>query len=288
MKFGVFNVVVPDRDAAATVELLARLGYDGIEWRLRLPKPGVEDQPPSFWGNFVDPVGPRDLAARAPELKKLCADAGLESFAVAGYLQMHETDELRAALQGCAALGAPALRLWSPGYSRGDDFDEIFDKARDDLPRAVELGAEFGVRLLFETHQGTITPGVSACLRLVSGQAPERVGVIFDPGNMVREGVENWRMGLQALGGFLSHVHYKNNVAKVLEKRADGTAVWDYEACAPAEGIVDWREVLGDLAAVGFDGYISNENFQAEPDPETKLRRDLEYIKRLCAEQEEA
>ncbi len=288
MKFGVFNVILPDRDAAASVELLAGLGYDGIEWRLRRPRPGVEDQPPSFWGNFVDPVGPRDLAARAPQLAKLCADAGLESFAVAGYLGMDETEELRLALEGCAALGAPALRLWSPGYSRGDDFNAIFSKALDDLPRAVELAGQFGVRLLFETHQGTITPGVSACLRLVSGHSPERVGVIFDPGNMVREGVENWRMGLQALGGFLSHVHYKNNLAEVTERRADGTAVWGYRACAPAEGIVDWREVLSDLAAVGFDGYISNENFQAEPDPETKLRRDLEYMRELCSELEEA
>jgi sugar phosphate isomerase/epimerase len=113
MKFGVFNVVVPDRDAAATVALLARLGYHGIEWRLRLPRPDAAGQAPSFWGNFVDPIGPRDLARRAPQLRQLCAQAGIESFAVAGYLQMDEREELDAACAGCAALGVMA---WQMGW----------------------------------------------------------------------------------------------------------------------------------------------------------------------------
>jgi sugar phosphate isomerase/epimerase len=286
MKFGCFNVVVPDRDAAATVALLAQLGYDGIEWRLRLTKPGTAGQPPSFWGNFIDPIGPRDLTRRAPELKKLCADAGIASFSVAGYLQMGERDELAAACEGCAALGARALRLWSPPYERGkaQNAREVWRRAADDLPWAVAVAAPFGVRLLFETHQGTITPGVSACLRLLDGQPPERVGVIFDPGNMLNEGRENWRLGLELLGPYLSHVHYKNNRAEIRERRPDGTAVWDLSACPPADGLVDWREVLGDLRAVGYDGWISNENFEPGIDPESKLRRDLAYIKKLASE----
>jgi sugar phosphate isomerase/epimerase len=286
VKFGVFNVVVPDRDAAATVALLARLGYGGIEWRLRLPRPDTAGQPPSFWGNFVDPIGPRDLARRAPELRKLCSEAGIESFAVAGYLQVDERDELEAACAGCAALGAPALRMWSPHYEPKDppDFNAVFRRSREDLPRAAELAGRFGVRLLFETHMGTITPSVSSCMRLLEGLPPERVGVIFDPGNMTREGREHWRMGLQMLGCYLSHVHYKNFRAEVKERRADGTAVWDYPACPPAEGMVDWRAVLADLRAVGFNGYVSNEDFEPGIEPEAKLRRDLDYLRRLVAE----
>jgi len=286
MKFGVFNVVVPDRDAAQTVALLARLGYHGIEWRLRLPRPDAAGQAPSFWGNFVDPIGPRDLARRAPGLRRLCSEAGIESFAVAGYLQVDERDELDAACEGCAALGARALRMWSPQYEPKNppDFNAVFRKALDDLPRAAELAARHGVRLLFETHMGTITPSVSSCMRLIAGLAPEQVGVIFDPGNMAREGREHWRMGLQMLGDYLAHVHYKNFRAEVKERRADGTAVWDYPACPPAEGLVDWRAVLADLRAVCFDGYVSNEDFEPGVDPEQKLRRDLEYLRCLAAE----
>ncbi len=286
MKFGVFNVVVPDRDAAGTVSLLAGLGYDGIEWRLRLPRPDAAGQPPSFWGNFVDPIGPRDLTRRAPELRRICSDAGVESFSVAGYLQMHERDDLAAACEGCAALGVRGLRLWSPHYNAANppDFRDVWSRAVDDLPAAVAVAAPFGVRLLFETHHGTITPSASSCMRLLGGQSPERVGVIFDPGNMVTEGREHWRMGLGMLGPYLSHVHYKNNAARVSERRPDGTAAWEFQACAPAEGLVDWRGVLSDLLATGFDGYISNENFETGIAPEAKLRRDLEYIRRLLGE----
>lgn len=286
MKYGVFNVVVPDRDAAATVALLAKLGYDGIEWRLRLPRAGTAGQPPSFWGNFIDPIGPRDLPRRAPELRKLCADVGLASFSVAGYLQIDELDDLKAACEGCAALGAPSLRMWSPHYDAKNppDFNAVFNKAVDDLPRAVEVAGKFGTRLLFETHPGTITPSVSSCMRLIDRLPPEKVGVIFDPGNMAREGREHWRLGLQMLGRYLSHLHYKNAVPEVKEKRADGTTVWDHDACAPADGLVDWRGVLLDLKAVGFDGWISNEDFQQNVEPEAKLTRDLAFLKRLVAE----
>jgi len=38
------------------------------------------------------------------------------------------------------------------------------------------------------------------------------IGIIYDLGNMVHEGYENYKLGLELLGDYLSYVHVKNAV----------------------------------------------------------------------------
>ena len=126
---------------------------------------------------------------------------------------------------------------------------------------------------------GNIMPSASLAWRLVEGFPPERVGVIYDPGNMVVEGYECYKMGMELLGDHLAHVHVKNGSMEKGPVRPDGTQEWKRMWAPLKEGIADWRQILADL----YEGYLSSENFSEEP-LEEKLAGDARYVRALLAE----
>ena len=75
-----------------------------------------------------------------------------------------------------------------------------------------ELAKKYRIKIAFHIHHGTIIPSASAAFRFISNFSPEYMGVIYDPGNMVFEGYENFRLGLDLLGKYIFHVHVKNAV----------------------------------------------------------------------------
>ena len=135
---------------------------------------------------------------------------------------------------------------------------------------------------MIETHHGLITASASATLRVLDGRDPECVGVLYDPGNMVHEGFENYRMGLEMLRPYLHHVHAKN-AAWV---RKDGK--WSVEWAALQDGIVNWPVMFDALKAVGYDGCVDIEDFRGgyacKPVGITtrdKLQEDFDYLSSL-------
>jgi sugar phosphate isomerase/epimerase len=78
---------------------------------------------------------------------------------------------------------------------------------------------------------------------------------------MIHEGYENFRLGLELLGPYLAHVHVKNTGWKPESRRENGTREWSSYWEPVSGGIVDWKQVLADLAAVGYDGYLGLEDF---------------------------
>ncbi|MNH42928.1 hypothetical protein D3C79_1047240 [compost metagenome] len=61
-------------------------------------------------------------------------------------------------------------------------------------------------------HFGNIAPSASLARQLVDGFDAKHIGVIYDPGNMVYEGFEQYKLGLEVLGEYLGHVHVKNAI----------------------------------------------------------------------------
>jgi sugar phosphate isomerase/epimerase len=130
-------------------------------------------------------------------------------------------------------------------------------------------------------HMGNITPSAGLAHRLVSHFDPAEIGVIFDPGNMVVEGMENFQMGLELLGPYLSHVHAKNAAwAKTGEE--NGVAKWHSQMTPIKLGQADWTAVVAALKKVRYDGWLSFEDF-SEVDTKTKLNNALAYLKELEA-----
>jgi hypothetical protein len=82
-------------------------------------------------------------------------------------------------------------------------------------------------------------------------------------------------MGMELLGEHLTHVHIKNQAWQVDHTEPDGTIMWRCQAAPLREGIVNWREVLADLRAVGYDGWLSFEDFSTALPTEQKIAENL-------------
>lgn len=147
------------------------------------------------------------------------------------------------------------------------------------LKEAERLAKQYGVKGVVETHHGTIAPSAGLAHRLVSHCDPDYIGVLLDPGNMVHEGFEHYRMGMQLLGPYLAHVHVKNARFVQEGSREDGTAKWRSEWAPLRDGIIDFAAFVGDLKSVGYDGYLGIEDFSAQYDSRELLKQFGEFMR---------
>lgn len=246
----------------AVIETLSRLGYDGVEWRVR--------------DDFHLPL--LNLAEKTGEVKTLCDQAGLEIPALATYLSVGETEAIAGVLQAAAGIGISAVRLLVPRFDGSRPYDRLLEETRRNLAELEPICRQTKVKAALELHLGYIIPSASAARRLLEGFSPEWVGAIYDPGNMVCEGMENWKMGIQILGPYLTHVHVKN-AAWYFSPEQGWQSAW-----APLdEGIVYWGEVIKYLREAGYDGWLSVEDLREAP-PEELLTQDLGFLRGLLEE----
>lgn len=241
----------------AAVEALARLGYAGIEWRVRddfhLPLAGLEE--------------------KALEAKALCDKAGLATPALSSYVPAGESESVALLLRVAAKISCPMVRVLVPQYDGSVPYAALLTQARRELSLLEPVCRETGVKALVTLHMHSITPSASAALRLVESFSPECIGVIFDPGNMVCEGSENWKMGIELLGPYLAHVHVKNAGWYYSEEEG-----WRFGWAPLSGGIVDWARVIAALAESGYRGWLSVEDFADLP-VEQKLEEDLALLR---------
>jgi len=273
---------MPEYDLMEAVALLQRLGYDGVEWRVQMVDPALQEEPPSFWRHNRATVDLRTIAEQAPAVAALTRGAGLEMPVLATYLRAFAGADVETVLAAARRLGVPAVRVGVPSYDRTRPYGELYAEAREALESVSRLAAAYGIKVLVEIHMGTIIPSASLAYRLLEGLDPQLVGAIYDPGNMVNEGFEAWRMGMQLLGPYLAHVHVKNYGWWPGDDDERGTRHWQARPAPLWQGMVDWGLVIDDLKAVGYDGWLSLEDFTTAP-TEAKLAADIAYLRRLGA-----
>jgi len=274
MKYSVFTVMMPEYSPDETAKILGDMGFDGVEWRVeRVVEKGHEKT--SYWGYNRSTVDLATIVESAPKVKLLAERVGLEISCLATYLGVGQVEEARRAMRAARAMDCPYVRVGAPRYDGTRNYNELYEEAVDNVRKIEGIAREEGVTALLEIHMGNIMPSAGLAHRIVSNFDPDHVGVIYDPGNMVYEGYEQWKMGMELLGHYLRHVHVKNSAWS-----RERTGAWGAEAARLDEGIVDWKRVADDLRAIGYDGYLSLEDF-SELDTLTKLKRDLAYLKSL-------
>jgi len=279
MKFSVFTVMTPEFTPEEIVKKLVKMGFDGIEWRV-VTELKEEKGEISFWKNNKCTLSLEDLDKKADYIKKLTQKENLKICNLATYLNTDEFEKIEKAMQVAQIMECPQIRVNVPKYSKRDDYNSLFSLAQANLEKVAKISSKYNVKAVLELHMGNIIPSASAAYRLIAPFDPEHIGVIYDPGNMVYEGYENWRMGMQLLGKYLAHVHVKNSKWIIEKKENDGTFLWRPIWAPLKEGIVNWREVIDDLKSVGYTGYLSFEDFSDIP-TEKKLIEDIEYIKKF-------
>jgi sugar phosphate isomerase/epimerase len=256
-------------------------GIEGIEWRYKETPEEVKGQAPSFWGNNLCTIDPRSEESEQLKFRTAAEQNGVKVISVTPYLGVGDLAGTEQVLRTARLLGASYIRVGVAGYNRTQHFGELFEQTRAYLREASELCLKYGVKGLVETHHNTIAASASASYRLVEGLDPDTIGVLYDPGNMVHEGYENYRMGLELLGPYLAHVHVKNAGWFPGESDERGNAVWSSNWAPMRAGAVPWKQVIDDLKAVDYDGYLGVEDFSGQYESAEMLRQFAAYMREL-------
>ncbi len=281
MKFSVQTATLPELTIPQVVAKLSAHGYDAVEWRLH------DDYH----------IKPTEVLQQAKRIKPLLDDHGLAVSCMMGYAPLQDLDQHQRVAEACAILGCTRFRPGAVLYDGTVNYHDICQGAIDDIGEMLDAIAGYGVKPVIETHFGTIAPSAALALRVVEHFEPARIGVNFDPANMIIEGREAWQLGLELLGPYLDYLHAKN-IAWVREDER-----WRWQFASLEDGQVDWREIAEALRHVRYDGYISFENFFQVPmrsrgfvgedltfhasayrNIDERLARDLDYMRRCLAD----
>lgn len=135
------------------------------------------------------------------------------------------------------------------------------------ITRLADRMAEFGIRMAFHHHMGTIVETDEEIGRLMASTG-ESVGLLFDTGHCLFSGGDPETLLKRHLDRIV-HVHCKDVRKPVLEKarREDMSfmgAVMEGIFTVPGDGAVDFLPLLRRLADRGYQGWLVVE---AEQDP---------------------
>jgi sugar phosphate isomerase/epimerase len=227
------------------------------------------------WG-----VGPDQVTngkkTEARGLLELAAFHGLELVAVtvqSGPASLDKPASIKPIAAFAAELGAPYLRLWTPGFGGGRLADAL-KKGRTAVAQAVEITSAHGIVLLLEHHPDSLAPSTTLTRELIDAHGPDEVGVLWDPGNGIIEGGLDPALAIADLGEYLHHVHVKN----IALRRSDG--VWSWSYASLATGMLDWGALLAALEEAGYRGRLSIDHLPGASTLAT-LRRETEALRAL-------
>lgn len=290
MKFSVFTASTPEWSPAEAASTLASQGWDGIEWRVT----DQADSPqPGFWAGNRATWPMSGLEESLPELARITRAAGLEYSGLGGYARCDDHDQVDRLLAATAALGAGQVRVnvlplgnstMGGQAATGLPYPQLFAATREHYEWVAARAEHHGVKALVELHHGTVTSSASAARRLLEGLDPVHVGVIHDLGNLVIEGWEDPLPALELLGPYLAHIHVKN--ARWVRKDTrdeSGAAVWRHEWAPLADGQGSVLAYFRALAGVGYDGWVTAEDFSTDLPLAERTAGNLDYLRRAAS-----
>lgn len=270
MKIGVFTVMLPDLTPEEAAAELKTSGYDGVEWRVTTVPEARKNEAPSFWGNNYCTLEPTQEDAK--RAKALSEKYGLEQPGIGTYISLGDMDAVKAARDFCQTAGIGQFRVGFNNFEGA--YLEHFNKAEKFLAEVLELLKGTGIKAMIEIHHRTIVPSAGLMHRLISQFDPASVGVIYDPGNMAYEGFEDYRMGIELLGPYMTHVHLKN-----AKTQPNDNGVWTYTWAPLEDGVVDFDALLTALKEVGYNDWLVIEDFSGKRPSREALKQNLEFVR---------
>jgi sugar phosphate isomerase/epimerase len=279
VKVSATSVILPDLDVVETCNLLQRLGYDGVEWRVRYTPKDAKGY--TMWGAHKSDLSPDNIGERAAEVRRITEDHGLGMPIIASNVTADDLETIRKLADGAARLGGVPVRIGAPSrYNRTRLYEHHYQEAIEAYGKALEVLRAEEQSAIIEIHGGTIMVSASLAYRIVSQFSPQEIGVIYDVNNMAKDGFETFRIGMELLGPYMKHCHAGGWRPAPGERRRDGTLDWTYEGCDLAESILDIPQFVADLNAVGYTGFVSIEDFRPI-DHEHKLATQIQYLRTL-------
>ncbi len=292
MKLSVYTVSLPEYGIEEAAQLIKEMGYEAVEWRVDVTEgesplkamfanlPAEQQYAFRYWTDNHATLNVNDIMNECLRAKKVCDELGLEICNLATTLK-GKPEEMENTIAAAAAIGCKTVRGPMATYDPNRPYWEQFEEYRAYLRECEPLLKKYGVKFLIETHHGMMISSASSALRVLDGFDPEYYGLIYDPGNMVYEGYENYQLGFEMMGAYLAHVHVKN-AALVPGKEDEFGATKYNQAWVPLKkGSADLFAMIKALVKVGYDGVLSVEDFSNEKPTREKLEENIAYLNQL-------
>jgi sugar phosphate isomerase/epimerase len=290
MKLGVLTVLYQDLTVEATLDKLAALGVEAVEF-------GTGNYP----GNaHCDPDELLEEPAKARALKEAVSNRGMEISALSCHGNPLHPDEglagqahevWRQTARLAAELEVPVVNTFSgcPGDHPGakypnwvtcawpPDYLEVLEWQWNErvVPYWTEESAfarEQGVVVGFEMHPGFVVYNPETLLRLRAA-AGDSLGANFDPSHLFWQGIDPVE-AIKALGDAIFHVHAKDTAIDAANMAVNGVLdtkgydrllerAWLFRTVGYGHGEKTWRDIVSVLRAVGYDYVVSIEHEDA-------------------------
>ena len=267
MRFAFCNEGFGEAAWPVVCQALAEAGYDGVEIAPFTFAPSVRDVPPR----------------RRTEIRSTAQEAGLEIVGLHWILAKteglhvgHPEPEVRKRTRDylchlgdlCADVGGRVMVLGSPSQrGRVGEASEAdtWKWAAETLEGARDTLAEREVVLCIEPLGKEETDFINTAedgRRLVDELGHPSFGLMLDVHAMSSAESRPLEEIIKEQREVLAHVHAN-----------------DANRQGPGFGEVDFRPILAALRQIGYDGYVSVEPFEFDPDAETVARRSVRYLR---------
>lgn len=274
LKISLYTLLARDVSLEEAVRLAANAGFDAVDIRMR--DDGIH-------------ITPDISDAEAEKVRKMVEDAGLHVSGLTTYWEVGRVERAAAAvelagiersLHTATVLGAKFMRVSSADYERCYDYEVCRAAFRDQIMRVAEMAAAHGVIVTPEQHGGRYIASAGQCLDMLRGLEHPNLGIVFDPGNAVSEGFERPWVQVRMLGRWIKNVHVKNRMTAAGEPRQHerlpgGNVRVD-------EGVLDWDAIAEELKAIGYDGYLTAEDFAEFDSLAEKFAWNVRFLRALA------
>ena len=171
------------------VDLVAQGGLQEIEWG----------------GDIHVPAG--DLA-RAKEVRRMTADAGLTTAAYGSYYRLgqEEGPDIHTVLETAYELRAPTVRIWAGNRASADADQAYRDRIAKEALEAAERASNFGgLTISLEYHAGTLTDTTESATNLLLAAPHKYLHTLWQPPN--GQDAAYCEAGLRSVMPRLSNIH---------------------------------------------------------------------------------
>jgi len=269
MKPSVYSLIFKEYTLEDFFKKMQEIGYEAVE--IRIHEDGCH-------------LSPYAELSEAKKIAKLAEDYGLEICCLASYAKLgfpwdraeRELDKMVRIARLADVTGARVFRIKVAGYDPKLGYEAIRklfrEQAKELFKRLSGVKAE-AVPVVEQHGGGDMAHSTGLLKDLLRGLDPDKIGVLFDPGNSVVIGWLPLELQIDIIKEYLKHVHVKNYK-------------WDPERpgrVIPSpldDGIVDWARVVDILKELGYKGYLSLEDFRPIP-PEVRAKEAIEFFKKL-------
>lgn len=153
------------------------------------------------------------------------------------------------ALRDAKALGASSVLLVPAVVKKDVPYQEAWTRSQAEIRLVLPVADELGIDVLIENVWNRFLLGPTELARYVDELDSPRVGVYFDPGNLVHFGwPEHW---VPMLGARIRKVDVKD-----FRRGRPGYEGFDVPL---NDGDADWPTLIAALRAIGYDGWFTAE-----------------------------